>query len=281
MIVKVEDALAECEAIVRRQDPDRYFSALFAPAQRRPLLFALYAFNCEVSRVGEASREPLMGAIRLQWWRETVEQARLGHPRAHPAAIGLAELFSRSNVQAELFEEVLDAREFDLALEFFSDVAALENYCDATSSGLMRISARTFNADPVDDAFLRHAGIAFAITGLLRAIPFHASRGKLYLPLDLLAAENVTAGKVFAGHAGQALARVMQTLSVLARRHLTSARQAGANRAARVSALPAALVPLYLRRVTRAGFDPLRDSSEVPLFRRQLALLRATTLGRL
>ena len=60
---------------MRAADPDRYFSALFAPAPARPLLLALYAFNHEVARVAETVREPMLGAIRLEWWRETVEGA--------------------------------------------------------------------------------------------------------------------------------------------------------------------------------------------------------------
>ena len=81
-------------ASVRAADPDRYFSALFAPAPLRPLLFALYAFNHEVARVAETVREPMLGAIRLEWWRETVEGAAKGTPRNHDVARGLAALFA-------------------------------------------------------------------------------------------------------------------------------------------------------------------------------------------
>src|SRR5579872_1206254 len=80
-------------ASVRAADPDRYFSALFAPAPLRPLLLALYAFNHEVARVAETVREPMLGAIRLEWWRETVEGAHAGTPRNHDVARGLAALF--------------------------------------------------------------------------------------------------------------------------------------------------------------------------------------------
>ena len=67
-------------ASVRSADPDRYFSALFAPAGSRPFLFALYAFNAEVARVAETVREPMLGAIRLEWWRETAEGGEQGTP---------------------------------------------------------------------------------------------------------------------------------------------------------------------------------------------------------
>jgi len=279
--VKTEEALAACEETVRRFDPDRFFASLFAPAKHRPHLFVLYAFNYEVARLGERSREPMLGAIRLQWWREAVEQARDGRPREHPVTIGLADLFTHAAPPPALFEALLDAREFDLVPETFADFAALESYCVATSSGLMRMAADVLGADAAAEPLLRHAGIAYAFAGLLRAMPFHAARRKLYLPLDMLAAQNVSAEDIFARTNSAALKRVVQGLADNALQHLKSARKNAAQRHAFIAALPAALVPLYLKRVTRRGFDPFRDSSEAALFLRQLRLLRAATSGRL
>ena len=279
--MNTEEALAACEETVRRFDPDRYFASLLAPAKSRPHLFVLYAFNYEVARLGERSREPMLGAIRLQWWREAVEQSRAGRPREHPVTIGLADIFARNALPAALFEALLEAREFDVVPETFADLAALETYCEATSSGLMRIAACVLGAVEFSEPFLRHAGIAYAIAGLLRAIPFHAARRKLYLPLDGLAAEGVSAEEIFSGMNSPALGRVMRTLTDHARRHLVSARANFPKREMLIAALPAALVPLYLKRVTRAGFDPFHESPDVALFRRQLQLLRAATFGKL
>jgi phytoene synthase len=278
--VKTEDALANCEETVRRHDPDRYFASLFAPASRRPLLFTLYAFNYEIARLGAQSREPMMGVIRLQWWRETVEQAREGRPRAHPAAVGLAALFANSAPPQALFETMLDAREFDVLPGGFADLAALEAYGEATSSNLMRIAAHMLSGEAGAEPFLKHAGIAYALTGLLRAIPVHAAQQKIYLPLDILAQEGVSVESVFSGSTSISLNRVVRRLAGRAREHLELARKNGAG-ASLIAALPGALVPLYAKRMTRKAVDPLHDASDVPLFRRQLSLLRAATVGRL
>src|SRR5215467_16156755 len=96
-------------ASVRAADPDRYFSALFAPADLRPLLFALYAFNAEVARVAESVREPMLGAIRLEWWRETAEGAARGTPRNHDVARGLSFLFADLGLPLAAFEAVIAA----------------------------------------------------------------------------------------------------------------------------------------------------------------------------
>ncbi|HTV90379.1 MAG TPA: squalene/phytoene synthase family protein, partial [Stellaceae bacterium] len=66
-------ALSTVAALVRRHDRDRYQTALLAPAEKREALFALYAFNYEIARVRETVREPMLGQIRLQWWREAID----------------------------------------------------------------------------------------------------------------------------------------------------------------------------------------------------------------
>src|SRR5918997_5524748 len=76
---------------VRRHDPDRFLCALFAPAARRDALFALIAFNHELARAREAARNPMAALIRLQWWRDAVEEAPAGKAaRRHEVAEPLA-----------------------------------------------------------------------------------------------------------------------------------------------------------------------------------------------
>src|SRR5258706_7401227 len=79
------DRLSPVAALVRRHDRDRYQTVLFAPAARREALFALYAFNYEIARVRESVTEPMLGQIRLQWWRANIAAASEGSPvRHHP-----------------------------------------------------------------------------------------------------------------------------------------------------------------------------------------------------
>ena len=64
---------------------------LFAPAARREALFALYAFNYEIARVRETVTQPMLGQIRLQWWRENIAAAFGDGPvRHHPVMEPLA-----------------------------------------------------------------------------------------------------------------------------------------------------------------------------------------------
>ncbi|MDE1937663.1 MAG: squalene/phytoene synthase family protein [Alphaproteobacteria bacterium] len=257
-------AFAACEKLVRRHDPDRFFAALFAPADKRHFLCALYAFNYEVARVAETIHEPMLGEIRLAWWRETVEGARSGAPRNHDVAKALAETFATNDLPQDLFEKMIEARGFDVSPQSFADMAALEAYADATSGSLMRLAALVLGGG--SDDLAREAGIAYALSGLLRAIPFHTARDKLYLPTELL--DGLTPDDVAAGQGGKKLENAKMKVAQLAKSHLASARKLASPRAAVPAFLPAALVPLYLRR------------PDAPLWRRQIVFLHAAMRGR-
>ena len=268
----METALANrLAASVRVADPDRYFSTLFAPAPQRPFLFALYAFSAELARVAQTVREPMLGAIRLEWWRETAEGAARGKPRNHDVAKGLAALFPQKTVLLADLESLIAARAFDSSADRFADFAALENYIDATGGAVMRMAARILGGNP---ALTSEAARAYGLTGLLRALPFHNSRHKLYLPLDLLAALHVTPEEFFHLEKDDPrLAAAVRQVSLKARDHFLAARAAPKAGPALAAILPAALVPVYLRK--------LPTGRDVPIHRRQMALLSAAMKRRL
>jgi phytoene synthase len=264
---------------VRHSDPDRYFAALFAPAALRAHLFALYAFNHELARLAESVREPMLGEIRLAWWRETLKGARAGNPRNHDVARAMAEVLRAHDLPEPLFDALIEARHFDVTDAMFVDTAALEAYVDMTSGNVMRLAARILGAGEGSEALARRAGLAFGLTGILRAVPHHALRRKLYLPRDLVEREKLEPEDVFAGKGSDALSRVVWQVALAARRHFAEARALRLPKQAAAAFLPAALVPLYLKRLSGAAFDPFR-LTEVTIHRRQMRLLAASLRGR-
>jgi len=263
-------------AAVRAADPDRYFATLFAPANQRPYLFAFYAFNAELARVAENVREPMLGEIRLEWWRESVEAASKGTARNHDVARGLVCLFAERDLACADLEALIAARAFDSSPDHLADFAALENYLASTSGAAMRLAARILAGDPAPGVAqgLRDAGLAYGLTGLLKGLPFHSGRHKLYLPLDLLSALELTPDMFF--HLAKndpRLEAVMRQVSWKARDAFLAARKAPKPGAALAAVLPASLVPVYLRKLA-AGKD-------VPIHRRQMALLSAAMRKRL
>jgi len=116
---------------------------------------------------------------------------------------------------------------------------------------------------------------AYATAGLIRALPFHAARHKVYLPKDLLAAVGLSPEQIMSGNFDIKVKAAVAQTALKAREHWLAARTMRVRRQLLPAFLPAALVPLYLRRSVRRGFDPLKHSGDVPQHRKQMALLGA------
>ena len=89
------DEFAHCAQLVRQADRDRFIASLFAPADKRDGLYALYAFNAEIARVREVAHQALAGEIRLQWWSDVIAGERTGEARANPIAAALLATIER------------------------------------------------------------------------------------------------------------------------------------------------------------------------------------------
>ena len=116
---------------------------MFAPAGRREALFALIAFNHEIARIPEAVSEPMLGRIRLQWWREVLDAAYAGEPtRRHEVAVPLADAIRACALDRAPFDALLEAREADLEEDGPADLAALERYAAGTGGALTELMVR-------------------------------------------------------------------------------------------------------------------------------------------
>src|SRR3546814_12992281 len=81
--------------------------------------------------------EPTLGQIRLQWWRESVEEIYRGVPRRHEVVGPLAQAVTRHDLTRAHFDRVIDAREADLQDETPASVGELEGYCESTAAPLL------------------------------------------------------------------------------------------------------------------------------------------------
>ncbi len=256
-------AYAHCDALLKRDDRDRWLASLFLPVRLRPHVHALYAFSLEIARVRQRVSEPALGEIRFQWWREVL--AGDGET-AHPVAAALLDTMVRFHLSRESFLDLIDARLFDLYDAPMPSVAALETYAKATAGGLFRCAAAILRT-AANRA--EHAGIGYAVTGLLRALPWHLAAGQIYVPLDLLAAHGLDAPALRAGRDKPAILAALADLRGLVRQHLGACARGGA------ADLPLALCEPYLRQMEKPGYDPFASRIELPEWHRLWLLWRA------
>lgn len=266
-----------CAALVREHDRDRYLATLFAPADRRDALFALYAFALEIGRVRDVAREPMPGEIRLQWWREVLESGRESEAAAHPVAAALREALGRYGLLAAPLLQMLDARAFDLYDEPMATIDALELYAIQTQSPLFALASGILGGGKTPaDLFTLDASVAFAIAGLLTRFGRHAARKQIYLPVEVLQRHNVGPSDVYAGRSSAPLLAALADMRKLAREQLGKAEATLAAAPAEIlpAFLPLATVGPTLRRMDRAGYDPFTFEPMAP-WRRQWTLWRA------
>lgn len=253
-----------CAALVRGFDRDRYVADLYAPLETRGALFALHAFNSEVARVREAITNPLAGEVRLQWWSEALIGGARGDTRANPVAAALLDAIEAYNLPRQTFFALLDARIFDLYDDPMPSVNDLEGYAGETSSALIQLATIVLSgtADRASAEASGHAGVAYAMTGLLRSFPHHARRGQCYVPLDILKAHGLTRDDAVSGKASPALRAALGDMRVLARKHYELALAAlhGLDPVILPAFLPLALVPGDLERVAHRP-DPFALSA--------------------
>ncbi len=255
--------LSAAALAVRRDDPDRFLTALFAPPARREALFVLYAFNDQLARARAVVSEPALALIRLQWWREIVEGAR----RRHEVATPLGAALDAGVLNAADLSAMVDAREAEI--EAIPTLAAWQAYLEG-SAGMLAVAAARLLGAP-DPMVARSSGAAYGAGRVLRGVPALASRQRCLLPGDVLASHGVSVEAAIAAPLAPPVLAAMRDLAAITRAWLPRGGLPPMPRASRAAALPGVL-----------AWRDLRRAPPLPTERRlgdRLAVMRAALLG--
>ena len=264
-----------CEDLVRAADKDRYLATLFAPADKRGPLFALYAFNLEIAGVRDRVREPMAGEIRLQWWRDVLNGERSGEAAANPVAAALRDTVARFSLPTQRLLDLIEAHAFDLYDDPMPTLRRARRLRAPTSR---RPSSIWRRGSAAGRRSTRASGRGSPMASQRccapsRCRPRGASssfRSRHWKAVRI--PTRYSPGKPRRGSSmGSACCARAQA------EHL-AAFEAALPRvpaAAMPAFLPVALVAGYLAAMERPGYDPFKTAVEVPQWRRQWALWRA------
>ncbi|MCB1784187.1 MAG: squalene/phytoene synthase family protein [Alphaproteobacteria bacterium] len=242
-------SLSYCGDFVRQSDPDRFLLSMFAPADRREALWALFAFQGEIAKTRDVVSDSTLGRMRLQWWRDELEKIYAGHEApAHEVLAPLAAAIRVHDLPLADFEMLLEAREFDLGDELPGNVEGFLNYADLTTTPLMRMAVQIEGCDPALEP-VQAVAMNYALAGLLRVIPHWAGHGRCVLPEDVMAAYGITPGGLFTGKNLDGLAEMV--------RFLARERVAGIKPGSKLLRATDVLAGLYFRQMERVSYDVL------------------------
>jgi phytoene synthase len=253
-----------CQALTRERDFDAYVASLFAPAEKRPALYALHAFALEIASVRDRVSEPLPGEVRLQWWRDALEGQARGDAAAHPIAARLLATIERYRLPTKPFLDLLEARTFDLYDDPMPSTADFEGYAGEAFAAPLRLASLVLadGGDPGPADAAGHAGVALAVAAALRDLPRHRARGQVFIPGDLLARHGVTREAFLADLPPPVIA----DFTALGRRHLAAFE-------ALIGRVSASIAPAFLP-AAAAALQFRAGSSTVATWRRIFAIWR-------
>lgn len=269
--------LSAVGALAHEGDEARFLAALCAPADRRERLFALIAFNLELAKIPASVSEPMLGEIRLAWWREALEDLfERGAVRGHDVIAALAAAHRAAPLHRETLEVMISARAYALEPSRPDDREGLARFIAGTGGALMAAEVRALGGDDRAAEVAALAGWAEGAGRLIEALPGIVAAGGT-APL----ASGVDLKALREGRGADALGASLRELAQEGIKRLEEARGRAGDipRAMRAPLLSVHMVEPILKAAAAPGFDPFSETGRSP-FRARLALLGRAMAGR-
>lgn len=195
----LERAYAECRAIAKREAKNFYYSFVALPRARRNAICAIYAFMRKADDLSDDESIPREARrCHLDAWIAEWQAASAGAPTADPVFVAVRDAIGRFNIPLSLLDELVAGTTMDLehpagTVDTYATFDDLYRYCYLVASVVGLVCIRIFGySDPRAEKFAEETGIAFQLTNILRDVVEDAERKRVYLPLDHLAAHDVS-----------------------------------------------------------------------------------------
>lgn len=191
----VAKARLYCENKLKSGDHDAHIVRHFLPSAVRDVYLAMRTLNLELVRLPESVSSPTIGMMRMQFWRDSVDNTFNGSPPREPVSIllyaALGGLAARSQNRGSWgsikfwLHRFIDARQDRMDNRPFSSMAALEEYAESTYATLMYITLAILPLRSMHvDHLASHIGKACGITAILRGVPVLAAPAQTPAPFD-------------------------------------------------------------------------------------------------
>ncbi|KAI0345776.1 hypothetical protein BDW22DRAFT_1353368 [Trametopsis cervina] len=265
-----QEPYAYCRDLVRKRDYEAFLTSQFYPKSYQDGFFALRAFYIELASIQETVSNALIGKMRVQFWRDAVKSFNDGRPPKHPVALALYDTSVKSKLPSYHLKRIIDARETELDMPSHVTVDSLTAHAESTTSTFlyMLLALLSQSSSHAFSHAASHIGVAQTISTLLRALPYHASKGHMAIPAEITARHGVSQEDVFRyGGDAKKIDEAVFEFATVANDHLITARDMfnkdfagkvpGPVRPVFLSAAPAAL---YLERLEKVNFDVFHPS---------------------
>ncbi|XP_045581893.1 NADH dehydrogenase (ubiquinone) complex I, assembly factor 6 isoform X1 [Procambarus clarkii] len=247
-----------CLEVVKQNDYENFLCVLLLPQCVRATAVAIRAFNAELSQVSDMTSEVVMAKMRFQFWRETLDHIYQHKAPRQPVAIELQKAVARHQLSKRWLRSLIDSREDQIDSKQFTSLAAVEDYSEKSNSPLYYLILQGLGIQNLHaDHAASHVSKAEGLAKLLRGVPHHGVKRKVFLPCDVMLKHDVSQEEVIRGSKEQKVKDVVYDTASLAHQHLNHARSLlkSVPKDARVCLLPSVAVSTYLNSLQEAHFD--------------------------
>ncbi|KAI0732041.1 isoprenoid synthase domain-containing protein [Fomitopsis betulina] len=194
-----QNSAAYCNELVQKRDYESFLISHFWPRELREHFIALRAFYVELASVQEAVSNITIGKMRMQFWRDALKDIADGRPPRHPIASALGRACQVANLPTYHLKRIIDTRDAELDRPTHMTLDSLTSHAESTSSTFLylQLSLLSLSASTALSHAASHLGVAQGITTLLRALPYHASQGRMVIPAEITARHGVSQEEVF------------------------------------------------------------------------------------
>jgi 15-cis-phytoene synthase len=217
-------------------------------------------------------------AIRLAWWREVISGERQAEAAGNPVALALRAAIDAYALPKAWLEAMLDARLQAIAPQDDFNLTAFRAFADESEGARLRLASRVAaggqDLDPADAHAA--AGMALALTRLMKELPFKAGSAPTLIPTDVAERHGVSGADFGARRVSPGILAACAELRGLARDELAEAehRLKTSSPAILPAFIPLAPLRLDLDRLDRNAARLFDDVGDVSPLRRQWATWR-------
>jgi phytoene synthase len=259
-----------------------YYSFLVLPARQRCAIIAVWDFCRAVDDA--VDEEPSVaaglptGRAAVAFWREEIARVFAGQPAATDQGRRLQPFVAEFELPRQAFDDVIDGVAMDLDTTRYQTFEDLFEYCRRVASAVGMICIRIWGCRHEGSrAYALHLGVALQLTNILRDVKGDLERGRVYLPLDDLAACGCTVEDLEAGVVTPPVRQLIEFECRRARefyQKAIDARPAEDRKRLIAAEIMRAVYFETLKRIERSGHDVFTARARVPKPRQALIAVR-------
>ncbi|KAI0670745.1 isoprenoid synthase domain-containing protein [Trametes maxima] len=271
----IADPAAYCRDLVRKRDYESYLIGSSCPRHFQGAFFALRAFYVELASVQDTVSNSTIGKMRIQFWRDAIKNITDGRPPQHPIALALHDASQKANLPAYHLRRIIDARDAELHTPTHLTIESLTAHAESTSSTFLYLllSLLNLSSSSTFSHAASHLGVAQSIHVLLRALPYHASKGRMVIPAEITARHGVRQEDVFRmGGNAEGISDAVFEFATVANDNLLTAREMFKQSGGDGGKVPRVAMPVflygiptrdYLGRLEAGNFDAFQPSLQL------------------